>query len=31
MLTPKPQTLNLTAILKFGPKLNLSPKPEYNP
>jgi len=29
MLTPKPQTLNLTPILKFAPKLNL--KPKHNP
>jgi len=24
MLTPKPQTLNLTRMLKFAPKLNLN-------
>ena len=28
MLTPKPQTLNLTPILKFTPKLNLKPNPQ---
>jgi len=31
MLTPKPQTLNLTPILKFAPKLNLIHKPKHKP
>jgi len=31
MLTYKLQTLNLIPILKFAPKLNLTPKSKHNP